>query len=130
MGYHFRYNPNNEGGNENVVYEPSEYFNRELPIWMRDPSTAHECIVLIMAKDKDFNESNWISFYHGIRKSDIPLVKGRVFSVGSYLYSKLSTAYFGDSVISYEAFRSKIESFEKIPLETMRKEDAESGPRE
>lgn len=121
MGLQFRDNPDNEGGNENMVYEPSEYAPKHRPIWMRNPSIAHECLILIIAKDKDFNESNWISFYHGINESDIPVVKSRVFGIEEPEYKRLSTAYFGDSVISFEAFRWKIEAYKMLPLRTMRK---------
>jgi hypothetical protein len=127
MGKQFRGNPNNEGGNENLVYEPSQYMPSSYPVWMRDPSVAHKCLVLIIANDSGFNDSNWISFFHGIRKADIPNVKKRVFSVDSREYLIISRSYPGEFVLSYDAFRSKITKFEGLNLQSMRMEDSEQA---
>lgn len=97
------------------------------PVWMHDPSVAHICLVLIIAKDKGFNESNWVSFFHGIRTADIPLVKSRVFKMGSKEYSRLADSYLHDSLLSYNEFRVKISGFEGTPLQSMRKEDSEQA---
>jgi hypothetical protein len=131
MGKKFRDNPENEGGNENLAYEPSQfrmpdaYSKGMAPVWMLDSSVAHTCLILIIAKDKGFNESNWVSFFHGIRSADIPLVKSRVFKLGSREYSRLLDSYSNESLLPYDDFRVKISGFEGIPLQTMRKEDSE-----
>jgi len=131
MGKKFRDNPDNVGGNENLAYEPSQFimpnaFSRGMaPIWMHDPSVAHICLVLIIAKDNGFNESNWISFFNGIRTADIPIVKSRVFKMGAREYSSLSGYSSCDSLLSYKEFRIKISGFDHAPLQSMRKEDPE-----
>jgi hypothetical protein len=131
MGKKFRDNPENKGGNENLAYEPSQFrmpdaYSRGMaPAWMLDSSVAHTCLILIIAKDKGFNESNWVSFFHGIRSADIPLVKSRVFKMGSSEYSRLADSNPHDSLLSYNEFRLKISGFEGASLQSMRKEDSE-----
>lgn len=124
MSKQFRDNPNNEGGNENLVYEPSQYVPGSYPIWMRDRSVAHACLILIIANDSGFNESNWISFFHGIRSADIQNVKSRVFNIDSREYLKISKSYPSENSIPYDAFRSKIAKFEGLKLQSMRKENS------
>ena len=133
MGQKFRDNSENIGGNENLAYEPSQFsmpdkYSRGVaPVWMLDSSVAHTCLILIIAKDKGFNESNWVSFFHGICSKDILLVKSRVFKLGSREYAGILDYYSHDSLLPYDDFRVKISGFEGIPLQTMRKEDSEQG---
>jgi hypothetical protein len=131
MSKKFRDNPNNVGGNENLAYEPSQFIMPDAyskgmaPVWMLDTSVAHTCLILIIANDKGFNDSNWVSFFHGVRSEDIPLVKRRVFKLGARTYSRLLDSYSHDSLLAYDDFRIKISGFEDIPLQTMRKKDSE-----
>jgi hypothetical protein len=126
MGKKFRDNPQNVGGNENLAYEPSQFKAHDelsagmAPVWMLDSSVAHKCLTLIIAADQGFNESNWISFFHGVPTADIPIVKNRVFEVGPREYSQLLGTYPCENLLSYNAFRGKLSAFEGVPLQSLR----------
>ena len=122
----YRDNPNNEGGNENLIYMPTrEDWIRPgyAPTWMHDPSIADECLVLIIAKDRGFRESNWISFFYGLKQPDIVPVKEKVLAATRSKYARLTAHEPVGSVLTYEEFRSKVDSFRAAPLQSARKTD-------
>ena len=112
----FRDNPNDEGGNENNAYEPSEYIATYRPIWMTESNVAHICIIAIIACDRNFNKSNWDSFFHGIPERNREMVKNKVIELDFSSYLKILADYTGGPHIDYEQFRKKVLSFQTRDL--------------
>jgi hypothetical protein len=102
----------NEGGDENMVYEPSTYFGVPKAVWMRRPEVAYLCLIAIIASDRDFNQSNWNSFFHGIDPTEKAGVVDLVTLVSKQKYEKICGIYASKPHLDYESYQKKLSTFE------------------
>ena len=108
----YRNNPNNEGGNENMIFEPSTYFDpSEKPTWMKSENNSYMFIVALIACDREFGQSNWNAFFHGIGSEKRDLIRNKVYSLKEGEYIDICTSSGADSFLPYFEFKFKINGF-------------------
>jgi hypothetical protein len=112
---YLRGNPDNVGGNETSVYEPSSYFNPDpeyvadqRPIWMRSSDAACIFLVAIISSDKGFDSHSWSAFFHGIDQKDQNKVKEYAIDINIKNYKKICDIYSFDNPISFDLYKNKI----------------------
>ena len=107
-----RNNPANVGGNENEIFEPSFYFSQKA-VWMRHPETANICLIAFIASDSEFNESNWISFFHGFTDKTKEDIISKIINISQFRYEKICREYAFGIPIDYKSYKTKIYTFIK-----------------
>jgi hypothetical protein len=108
----YRGNLNNEGGNENSQFEPSEYpFEAEKPNWMKFVDSAHLFLVALISSDPGFNQSNWESFFHGYSEKAKKSIVEKISKLKKCDYKEISEKYGVRPLLSFEQFTYKISNF-------------------
>lgn len=111
-----RGNPNNEGGNETTIYNPSTYFNPDpefvadqRPVWMRHPEKAHIFLVCVIASDHGFDQNSWSAFFKAFEQDQKTKILHAADSVGELAYTKLCIKYGYAPCLRYSEYRRKFE---------------------
>lgn len=110
-----RHNPENLGGDETTIFEPSAYFNPDplhvadqRPIWMRKPEIAHIFLIAMIASDYGFDENSWLAFFRGFEKSKIPRIIHSANTVNESEYMKICKSYGYANCLAYSDYIKKI----------------------
>lgn len=111
IGQNLRGNPNNVGGNENSVYEPSSYFGFQKAVWMNHPEISDICLIAIIASDHGFNKINWNSFFHGIDPSLKPEVIDKTIHASRSRYNDICINYAYGHDLPYDSYLEKVSGF-------------------
>jgi hypothetical protein len=110
-----RHNPENLGGDETSLFEPSTYFNSDplyvadqRPIWMRKPDIAHIFLIALIASDHGFDENSWSVFFRGFEQSKRPSIIYSARNVNESEYAKICKDYSYANYLTYADYIKKI----------------------